>query len=135
MLTGLLEMDGRVLSGPASRRISARSRKRDLCLEEAEFDALVAWTREASDILKAAAHEGRFLILSLLADGEKSVSELEKITGLPQSVVSQHLARLRYSQLVTPRRDGRGVHYSVARSEIPALISALRDLKGPADRG
>ncbi|MGB3388163.1 MAG: metalloregulator ArsR/SmtB family transcription factor [Pseudaminobacter sp.] len=111
-----------------------RSPAFDPPLASADVDELAAWTRKVSDVLKAAAHEGRFLILSLLADGEKSVSDLEEITNLPQSVVSQHLARLRYGQLVKARRDGRLIYYSIAHSEIPALISVLHHLAAPEDR-
>ena len=60
--------------------------------------------RKASALLKAMANERRLLILCLLAQGEKSVSELEALVSLSQSALSQHLARLRRDRLVTSRR-------------------------------
>jgi len=51
--------------------------------------------KRASDFLKALAHESRLMILCILAEGEKSVSELEDILSLRQPTVSQQLARLR----------------------------------------
>lgn len=52
-------------------------------------------SRQASDFLKALSHESRLLILCLLAEGEKSVGELEEFLSQRQSTVSQQLARLR----------------------------------------
>ena len=49
----------------------------------------------ASRLLKSIANEKRLLILCHLITGEKSVGELEKLVGLSQSALSQHLARLR----------------------------------------
>ena len=49
----------------------------------------------ATSLLKAMANKHRLLILTKLADREYSVKELEHVTGLGQSALSQHLARLR----------------------------------------
>ena len=70
-------------------------------------DEMVAQARMATDMLKALAHEGRLLILCLLQDGERSVSEIEEIMDMPQAAVSQQLARLHLDGLVTARRAGR----------------------------
>ena len=75
---------------------------------------LLDTARKASDLLKALSHETRLLILCLLSEGEKSVSELEEIMNMPQAAVSQQLARLRFDRLVATRRDGRMVYYSLA---------------------
>lgn len=93
-----------------------------------EFDELLAQARKASDLLKALAHESRLLILCLLAEGEKSVSELEEIMNMPQAAVSQQLARLRSDSLVTPRREGRAIYYSIASAEVSSVIGTLYDL-------
>lgn len=82
----------------------------------------------ASELLKALAHEGRLVILCLLAEGEKSVSELEETMKLSQAAVSQQLARLRYDRLVNTRRDGRTVYYSIARREVSSVIEILCDV-------
>lgn len=82
----------------------------------------------ASDLLKALSHETRLLILCLLAEGEKSVSDLEQILDLPQAAVSQHLARLRYDRLVSTRRDGRMIFYSLAGEEVTRIVATLYDL-------
>lgn len=93
-----------------------------------DFDALLEKAREASDLLKALSHESRLLIMCLLTEGEKSVSELEEIMTLPQAAVSQQLARLRFDRLVETRRDGRVIYYSIADPEVRAIIETLYDL-------
>lgn len=89
---------------------------------------LVAKARRAAGMLKALSHEGRLLILCLLADGERSVSEIETIMDMPQAAVSQQLARLRLDGLVTARRDGRNIYYSTASKDATKLITALHQM-------
>ena len=86
---------------------------------------MMARARDASDLLKALSHEMRLLVLCILSEGEKSVSELEAILGLPQASVSQHLARLRHDHLVATRREGRMIYYRIARPEAVAIIATL----------
>ena len=81
--------------------------------------------RQASEFLKALSHEGRLLILCLLIEGEKSVTELEHALNLRQAHVSQQLARLRADNLVEARRGGKSIYYSVTRPEVIEIISAL----------
>jgi len=105
-----------------------------------ELEALLNQARKASDFLKALSHESRLLILCLLVEGEKSVSELEQVMQMPQAAVSQHLARLRFDRLVHTRRDGRAMYYSIAGDEIASIVDALYELfcapvRGRADGG
>lgn len=93
-----------------------------------DFDKLLEQARKASELLKALSHESRLLILCLLVEGEKSVSELEHVMKMPQAAVSQQLARLRFDRLVHTRRDGRVMYYSIAGEEISSIIGALYDL-------
>ena len=81
---------------------------------------LLKQAQKASELLKALSHETRLLILCLLSEGEKSVSELEETLSMPQAAVSQQLARLRFDRAVSTRRDGRVIYYSIASSEIAA---------------
>lgn len=90
-----------------------------------EMDELLVQARKASELLKALSHETRLLILCLLSEGEKSVSELEKIMAVPQAAVSQQLARLRFDRLVTTRRDGRNIYYQIASDEVGGIIDQL----------
>ncbi len=97
-----------------------RSRDRDL-----DIDTMVENARMASDFLKALSHEARLVILCLLIEGEKSVTEIEQTLSLRQPAVSQQLARLRADDLVETRRDGKNIYYSLARSEVREVIEAL----------
>lgn len=84
--------------------------------------------RKASILLKAMSNEHRLLILCQLLHGEKSVGELERLIGLSQSALSQHLARLRRDSLVKTRRQAQTIFYSVAGHEASAVISTLYGL-------
>jgi len=83
--------------------------------------------QEASEFLKALAHESRLMILCNLLSGEKSVGQLEEFLQLRQSTVSQQLARLRLEGLVSTRRDGKTIFYSIASDKVRTIIGALYD--------
>ena len=84
--------------------------------------------RRASTLMKSMGNPHRLLILCQLVDGEKRVSELEKIVGLSQSALSQHLARLRRDNLVSTRRQAQTIFYSLAGQEARAVIETLYGL-------
>jgi DNA-binding transcriptional ArsR family regulator len=92
-----------------------------------DLDMLQANAQKASEFLKALSHEVRLLILCFLIDGEKSVSEIERLLKLRQPAVSQQLARLRADGLVDTRRNGKNVYYSLARTEVRDLIEVLHN--------
>ena len=105
----------------------AASRKL-LPLSESEMAQMHANASQASEFLKALAHESRLLLLCKLIDGEKPVGELEDALDIRQSTVSQQLARLRLEGLVKHRRDGRQVFYSIASDDVRKIIRALADI-------
>ncbi|WP_244645643.1 ArsR/SmtB family transcription factor [Salinarimonas ramus] len=91
-----------------------------------DVDELLANARQASEFLKALSHETRLIILCVLIEGEKSVTELEAMLNMRQPAVSQQLARLRADDLVASRRDGKNIYYSLARPEVIEIIGALQ---------
>jgi DNA-binding transcriptional ArsR family regulator len=93
-----------------------------------ELERMADNAKRASDFLKALAHESRLMILCILAEGEKSVSELERLLSLRQPTVSQQLARLRADGLVSTRREGKIIYYSLASAEARVIIGAIYDL-------
>ena len=93
-----------------------------------DIDRMSDNAKRASEFLKALAHESRLMILCILAEGEKSVSELESHLGLRQPTVSQQLARLRADGLVSARRDGKTIYYSVASEEARTIVGAIYDV-------
>ncbi len=94
----------------------------------ADIEHFRGQARAASDFLKALAHESRLLILCLVAERERSVTELETILALRQPAVSQQLARLRMDGLVTTRREGKAIYYSLADDEVRRIMGLLYDI-------
>ncbi len=82
----------------------------------------------ATALLKAMANPVRLLVLCQLAEGEKSVGELERVVEVSQSALSQHLALLRNRGLVRWRRAGQTIFYSLEGSEAPTLLAALYEV-------
>ncbi|HEY7646111.1 MAG TPA: metalloregulator ArsR/SmtB family transcription factor [Hyphomicrobiales bacterium] len=93
-----------------------------------ELKKMVRKARNASDFLKALAHETRLLLLCYLAERERSVTELESILSLRQPTVSQQLARLRLDGLVRTRRDGKTIYYSLADEKLHRVIDVIYDI-------
>lgn len=83
---------------------------------------------KASGLLKSMANEWRLMILCQLIQGEASVGELERITGMRQSALSQHLAILRRERLVETRRSAQTIYYSIASDEAVAIVKTLYEL-------
>ncbi len=82
---------------------------------------------KASDLLGAMANTSRLMIMCQLADGEKSVSDLQPMIGLSQSALSQHLAVLRRKHLVRTRRDGQSIFYSLSSGEAASIMHTLHE--------
>lgn len=91
-------------------------------------DDMVEQAQAAASFLKALAHEGRLLILCYLSSGEKSVTELEQLLGSRQAAVSQQLARLRLEGLVTCRRDGKTIFYSLGDARAARTVGLMYDM-------
>jgi ArsR family transcriptional regulator, virulence genes transcriptional regulator len=94
----------------------------------ADAEHMADEAKRAADFLKALAHESRLMILCILAEGEKSVSELEELLALRQPTVSQQLARLRADGLVTTRRAGKTIHYRLASEEARVVVGAVYEM-------
>lgn len=80
---------------------------------------------EAAALLKALAHPARLLVLCQLVEGERSVGELQPITGLSMSALSQHLAVLREMSLVRTRRESQSIFYSLAEGPAASILDVL----------
>ncbi|WP_236626198.1 ArsR/SmtB family transcription factor [Actibacterium mucosum] len=99
---------------------------KNMCEEDKERMAQNA--QRASNFLKAISHEGRLMILCHLASGEKSVTELEELLSARQAAVSQQLTRLRLEGLVTPRREGKAIFYSLTDDRPTQIMEVVYDL-------
>ncbi|HUF50734.1 MAG TPA: metalloregulator ArsR/SmtB family transcription factor, partial [Longimicrobiales bacterium] len=79
--------------------------------------------------LKALSDEKRVRILTQLAGGERCVCELTDALAAGQSLLSFHLKTLKDAGLVTDRRAGRWVHYSLSSDGLAELEDFLRSLR------
>ena len=80
---------------------------------------------------KALSNGNRLELLEYIAQGERSVDELAKVSGLTVANTSQHLQQLRQAGLVGCRKEGLKVFYSLSGDDIITLLDALR---GVAER-
>ncbi|HIG42862.1 MAG: metalloregulator ArsR/SmtB family transcription factor [bacterium] len=90
-----------------------------------DLATMQASATRASDMMKLLGHPHRLMILCELKMGEKSVNELCTSVGISQSPLSQHLARMRYENVVETRREAQTVYYSLKEGEASELIAAL----------
>jgi len=77
---------------------------------------------------KALSNGNRLELLEFLAQGERSVDELSKISGLSVANTSQHLQQLRQAGLVVSRKQGLKVHYRLSGDDVLLLLNALREV-------
>lgn len=96
-----------------------------LGLTRAEVARLHGSAVRVTDLLKAMANPSRLMILCQLAEGEKSVGEMESVIGLSQSGLSQHLAVLRRKGIVATRREAQSIYYSLASKEVEEIMASL----------
>jgi DNA-binding transcriptional ArsR family regulator len=102
-----------------------RSNLQAVSPQAADAERMAEQAKRAADVLKSLAHESRLMIVCILCQGEKSVSELEQMLSLRQPTVSQQLARLRTDGLVASRRHGKTIHYRLASEEVRAVVGVL----------
>ncbi len=81
-----------------------------------------------AELCKALADPKRLEILSLLSDGEKTVSELEGLMKIRQANLSQHLAVLRQRNIVVARKHGTTVSYRVANRKMIKACGLIREV-------
>lgn len=80
----------------------------------------------AAELLRALGHSVRLSLLRALVDGERSVGEIDQMTGVGQPGLSQQLGILRKAELVQTRREAKLVFYRINQARI-GEVSALLD--------
>lgn len=93
-----------------------------------DTERMAANAAEAARFLRALAHDGRLTVLCGLAEGERSVGELQRLVPLSQSALSQHLAVLRREGLVATRREAQSIHYRLADERVRRVVPVLYEL-------
>ena len=83
---------------------------------------------KASELMKTLGHRDRLMVLCHLTAGERSVGELASLLEIPQSPLSQHLARMRKEQLVKTRREAQTIYYSIASEEAARIVALMHEM-------
>jgi DNA-binding transcriptional ArsR family regulator len=89
------------------------------------IDDMQSAADDATELLKALSNRHRLMIVCQLVERERSVGELAAALGIRDSTVSQHLALLRKDRLVSARRDGQTIWYSISSVPARAVLEAL----------
>ena len=87
---------------------------------------LLESAQQVAAILKQLSNPYRLMVLCCLSNGELTVGELNEQIDLSQSALSQHLAKLRESEIVTTRRDSQTIYYRIANPKIKYLLEVLQ---------
>ena len=81
-----------------------------------------------AEVCKTLANPKRLEIISVLKEGEKTVTELVEILGVPKANVSQHLAVMRNSGVLVNRRDGVNIYYSLASPKVTEACMLMKEV-------
>jgi ArsR family transcriptional regulator len=81
-----------------------------------------------AELFKAIAHPARIQVLEVLSEGESSVGDLQPKVGIELSHLSQQLAVLRKAGLVSTRKEGTSVYYSLSDPLIRDLLGVAKQL-------
>lgn len=94
-------------------------------MKSVKLDPMQRAADQASDLLKALSNRHRLLLVCQLVDGERSVGDLAQALKLRDSTVSQHLALLRKDGVVSTRREGQTIWYSIASAPARQVVETL----------
>ncbi len=83
---------------------------------------------QACALLKVLGNADRLLLLCQLTQGEFCVSELESMLGIQQPTLSQQLGVLREEGMVSTRREGKQIFYSIESEEAAAVMQVLYEM-------
>jgi DNA-binding transcriptional ArsR family regulator len=81
-----------------------------------------------AEVCKTIASPKRLEIINALKNGEKSVTELVEVLGVPKANVSQHLAMMRHKGILTARREGVNIYYSISNPKVVDACNLMREV-------
>lgn len=93
-----------------------------------DLDIMRTHATAAVTLLKVIANEDRLLLICQIAQQERTVSELEQLTGIRQPTLSQQLGVLRRENVVRTRREGKHIWYHLSDTDTLALIQVVQTL-------
>ena len=92
------------------------------------LDQLKAKAPEAAAFLRHLANPSRLILLCHIAQGERSVTDIQGDLGFKQPALSQQLAELRRSGLVQTRRESRTIYYAIKDGRARAVMAMLQQI-------
>ena len=107
---------------------TAKKLKEKQEIKESPLEQMQLHAKDAAGLMRALGNESRLMVLCTLAEGERSVGELNEIVPLSQSALSQQLARLRREGLVRTRRESQTIFYSLCPGPADRVIHLLHDI-------
>ena len=81
---------------------------------------------KVSEILKALAHPARLKMVAGLLKDECNVAQIQKVLGLPQSTISQHLRILKNADIIKGRREGTKTCYRVIDAQVRKIVEIIK---------
>lgn len=96
-----------------------------------EIKAMRDASEQVVTVLKSLANPDRLMILCHLSQQELNVSQIEQITQIHQPTLSQQLMMLRKSEVVSTRREGKQIFYSIQDQKIVTILTTLHHLYCP----
>lgn len=87
--------------------------------------------RQEASILKALGHPKRLEIVHLLSRRQLTATDIQRMTGFPQSNLSQHLRELKVARVVVADRNGKNISYRLTHPNFLQLTQVVHDLRAP----
>lgn len=87
-----------------------------------------AHLKKSAQMLKALGNPYRLQIVTLLLNGEKNVSELNKSVKVSQPALSQHLSKLRREGILNARREQRQIFYYLNNSQVIRMLGVVAEM-------
>lgn len=81
---------------------------------------------KVSETLKALAHPARMNIVVGLLKDECNVGQIQKVLGLPQSTISQHLRILKNADIIKGRKEGTKICYRVIDAQVRKIVKIIK---------
>ncbi|MBK6675069.1 MAG: winged helix-turn-helix transcriptional regulator [Proteobacteria bacterium] len=114
------------MNRPSTTRKTSTRRQAPL-----DFSQLRDNATQAARLLRALSNENRLMLLCMLFERERTVSELNESLPLSQSALSQHLAVLRDEGLVKTRREAQSIYYGLASQPAQRVVETLHSIYCP----
>jgi DNA-binding transcriptional ArsR family regulator len=90
---------------------------------------------QAAECLKTLAHPHRLRMIQMLLRGRYTVGELAEACEIPSHMASEHLRLMQRCQLLTSRRDGRCIYYSIAEPHLASIMQCIETRFGGSYNG